>query len=93
MRVLVTGGTGKTGGAVARGLRDRGATPRIASRDPRGADQLRFDWTDPDSHESALRDVDAVYGGGWCTYAEAGRFSSYRRDGECGRMASLIWIE
>jgi YfiH family protein len=37
--------------------------------------------------------IDAVYGGGWCTYAEAGRFFSYRRDGECGRMATLIWIE
>jgi copper oxidase (laccase) domain-containing protein len=37
--------------------------------------------------------IDAVYGGGWCTYAEAGRFFSFRRDGECGRMATLIWIE
>lgn len=37
--------------------------------------------------------IDAVYGGGWCTYAEAGQFFSYRRDGECGRMATLIWIE
>jgi copper oxidase (laccase) domain-containing protein len=37
--------------------------------------------------------IDAVYGGGWCTYAEADRFFSYRRDGECGRMATLIWIE
>jgi uncharacterized protein YbjT (DUF2867 family) len=61
MRVLVTGGTGKTGGAVARGLRDRGATARIGSRNPRGADQLRFDWTDPDCHDSALHDIDAVY--------------------------------
>jgi copper oxidase (laccase) domain-containing protein len=37
--------------------------------------------------------VSAVYGGGWCTFAEADRFFSYRRDGQCGRMAALIWIE
>jgi polyphenol oxidase len=34
-----------------------------------------------------------VYGGGWCTYTDATRFFSYRRDGRCGRMAALIWIE
>lgn len=32
-----------------------------------------------------------VFGGSWCTYADAGRFFSYRRDGQCGRMAALIW--
>lgn len=32
-----------------------------------------------------------VCGGVWCTYAEPGRFFSYRRDGRCGRMAALIW--
>jgi YfiH family protein len=37
--------------------------------------------------------IDAVYGGGWCTFGDAARFFSYRRDGECGRMATLIWIE
>jgi len=34
-----------------------------------------------------------VYGGGWSTYGDRGRFFSYRRDGVCGRMAALIWIE
>jgi polyphenol oxidase len=34
-----------------------------------------------------------VSGGGWCTYADAARFFSYRRDGQCGRMAALIWRE
>lgn len=28
-----------------------------------------------------------------CTYTEGERFFSYRRDGQCGRMATLIWIE
>jgi YfiH family protein len=33
-----------------------------------------------------------VYGGGFCTYAETGRFYSFRRDKATGRMASLIWL-
>ncbi|MGH8293267.1 MAG: peptidoglycan editing factor PgeF [Gammaproteobacteria bacterium] len=36
--------------------------------------------------------VTHVYGGGFCTYSERERFFSYRRDGECGRMATLIWL-
>ena len=35
--------------------------------------------------------VDRVYGGTWCTVSDADRFFSYRRDGQTGRMASLIW--
>lgn len=34
-----------------------------------------------------------VFGGDLCTVSEADRFFSYRRDGETGRMASLIWID
>ena len=37
--------------------------------------------------------ISGIYGGGWCTFAEADRFFSYRRSGQCGRMAALIWIE
>jgi YfiH family protein len=37
--------------------------------------------------------VDAIYGGGLCTFSEPERFYSYRRDGQTGRMASLVWIE
>lgn len=36
--------------------------------------------------------VNQVYGGQHCTYAEADRFYSYRRDGVTGRMASAIWL-
>jgi len=36
--------------------------------------------------------VTRVYGGDFCTYTDAERFYSYRRDGtQSGRMASLIW--
>ena len=37
--------------------------------------------------------VERIYGGGWCTYGDATRFFSYRRDGQCGRMAAFIWLE
>lgn len=37
--------------------------------------------------------VEAVYGGGLCTFSSAERFFSYRRDGATGRMASMIWLD
>jgi hypothetical protein len=37
--------------------------------------------------------VTAIYGGGLCTFKDAERFFSFRRDRETGRMASLIWID
>ena len=37
--------------------------------------------------------VERVYGGGQCTYTDAERFYSYRRDQATGRMASLIWLD
>lgn len=36
--------------------------------------------------------VSAVYGGGECTYGQADKYFSFRRDGVTGRMASLIWL-
>ena len=33
-----------------------------------------------------------VSGGGFCTYCDAERFFSYRRDGVTGRMGGFIWI-
>jgi len=35
--------------------------------------------------------IKQVYGGGFCTVTDKQRFYSYRRDGETGRMATLIW--
>jgi YfiH family protein len=37
--------------------------------------------------------VERIYGGGLCTHSDPARFFSYRRDGACGRMASLIWLD
>ena len=37
--------------------------------------------------------VTRVYGGGLDTHGDSGRFFSYRRDGRCGRMAALVWLD
>ncbi len=37
--------------------------------------------------------VESVFGGDCCTYTNPDRWFSYRRDGETGRMATLIWLE
>lgn len=36
--------------------------------------------------------LNAIYGGGLCTFHDSERYFSYRRDGITGRMASLIWL-
>jgi ergot alkaloid biosynthesis protein len=60
-RVLVTGGTGKTGSLVARQLAERGVQARVATRNPTTPEQVRFDWGDTETHRAALDGIDAVY--------------------------------
>ncbi len=43
--------------------------------------------------ELARLGVRDVYGGALCTASEPDSFFSYRRDGQTGRMATLIWLE
>lgn len=40
----------------------------------------------------AAQGVTRVFGGDFCTVTDRERFFSYRRDGQTGRMASLIWL-
>jgi uncharacterized protein YbjT (DUF2867 family) len=56
-RVLVLGGTGKTGRRVAARLAARGLAVRIGSRSAAPP----FDWETPATWREALREVDAVY--------------------------------
>ncbi|KUH40672.1 MULTISPECIES: NAD(P)H-binding protein [Streptomyces] len=56
-RILVLGGTGKSGSRVATALRRGGLSPAVASR--RGP--VRFDWADRSTWKPALDGVDAVY--------------------------------
>jgi len=44
--------------------------------------------------ELAQLGVERIYGGGYCTFSDAERFYSFRRDGvNTGRNAHLIWID
>lgn len=56
-RVLVLGGTGKTGRRVAAGLEARGVPTRIGSRSATPA----FDWDDESGWDACLQGVDAAY--------------------------------
>ena len=65
-RVLVTGGTGKTGRRVARRLIERGVPALVGSRAPAsqataGPDHVRFDWRDLETFDAALDGVRAAY--------------------------------
>jgi YfiH family protein len=40
----------------------------------------------------AARGVERVHGGGFCTFSEAERFFSFRRDRTASRMAAAIWL-
>lgn len=40
----------------------------------------------------ACAGIGSIHGGGFCTVADGERFFSYRRDGQTGRMASVIWM-
>lgn len=37
--------------------------------------------------------VERIFGGSFCTVGDPERFFSYRRDGQTGRMAAMIWLE
>ncbi|MCL2307950.1 MAG: peptidoglycan editing factor PgeF [Proteobacteria bacterium] len=37
--------------------------------------------------------IPKISGGTWCTYSDAQRFFSHRRQGDEGRMATLAWIQ
>ena len=37
--------------------------------------------------------VEAIYGGGWCTYGDEARFFSYRRAADAGRMVSFVALK
>jgi polyphenol oxidase len=36
--------------------------------------------------------ITQIYGGNFCTHGDRERFFSYRRDGQTGRMATMIWM-
>lgn len=60
---------------------------------PADGDRLRADLAGLVARRLRAAGVSAITSGGSCTYRDAVRFYSYRRDGRCGRMAALVWIE
>lgn len=43
--------------------------------------------------ELEQNNVTHIFGGGYCSYGQPEHFYSYRRDKDCGRNASLIWLK
>jgi copper oxidase (laccase) domain-containing protein len=37
--------------------------------------------------------VSDIFGGNFCSFSQSDQFYSYRRDSQCGRNASLIWLK
>jgi len=60
---------------------------------PNERGRLQADLYGIASARLAAAGVTAVYGGGLCTYADQGRFYSYRRDGDTGRMLSFVYLK
>jgi YfiH family protein len=44
-------------------------------------------------HDLEKHGVGQIVSSGYCTFADRSRFYSYRRDGQSGRMATLVWFE
>ena len=85
-------GAYEVGGEVRRAFvaADASATAAFAERSP---GKYLADLYLLARQRLAKTGIMSVHGGGLCTFAESGRFFSYRRDGPTGRMASLIWME
>lgn len=69
--------------------RSPAAAPAFA---PHGAGKWLADLYALARQRLAGAGVTHVFGGGFCTFREAERFYSYRRERVTGRMASLIWL-
>jgi uncharacterized protein YbjT (DUF2867 family) len=59
--ILVTGGTGTTGRAVARELSRLGLPFRIGTRRPSATAEIAFDWTKPELALTAFETTSAIY--------------------------------
>ncbi len=60
-RILITGGTGKTGRRVAESLRRQNVRTLVASRSANGPATVHFDWSDTATFNGALEEIAAIY--------------------------------
>ncbi len=58
---------------------------------PTNQDKYLADIYQLASIELSMLGISKIYGGNYCTMSNTEKFYSYRRDGETGRMATLIW--
>ena len=63
-----------------------------AAFQPNGPGRWRADLYELAGQRLRACGVHAIFGGEHCTLREPHRFFSYRREGQCGRMASLLWL-
>ncbi len=59
---------------------------------PGDGDRWQADLPGLARHVLSAQGVGSIFGGDTCTHADPQRFFSHRRDGPCGRMASMIWL-
>ena len=69
---------------------DRGSMACFA---PHGSGKWHADLAGLARQRLAATGVRTIGGGGTCTWSDATRFYSYRRDRATGRMAALIWLQ
>ncbi len=71
---------------------DSQSSPAFVPQQGRNGDKWLADIFQLARLRLASAGVTAVFGGDVCTYSDPSRFFSYRRDGDTGRMAALIWL-
>lgn len=60
-KLLITGGTGKTGSRVVAQLRKRGFDALIGTRSPKSSSEVHFEWANHACAEEAFAGIRAVY--------------------------------
>jgi polyphenol oxidase len=71
---------------------DNGAGQAAAAFQPNARGRWQCDLVALARQRLLAAGLTNIHGGNWCTFADAERFFSHRRDGRSGRMAALIWL-
>jgi polyphenol oxidase len=77
--------------ALVGGAPQNGAEQAAAAFQPNARGRWQCDLVALTRQRLAAAGLTNIHGGNWCTFADAARFFSHRRDGRSGRMAALIW--
>ena len=71
-----------------------GSTPDSAQFfSPRDSRHWRLDLAGLARHQLRGLGITRIYGARWCTFTDAARFHSWRRDGGAARQATFIWLD